>query len=212
MPRTNTHFLALFTAALILPVPTNSFQTPLSDEAVDEAYFLGKRGGESLSQFLAGYTRFPAIPAAGARGPHVLSISFFTPFALIAQYSGQQPDYSAQQAEIDHRSGDEVVNIEVEITPTKYDWPHGRKSGSVQARGSNNKPDCCGFWKTFKYRIFDGKQEVSSEKITWEPEYSCGEGSCILTSVAVHFQFPAATFKAGTATIMVTPPDDESIS
>jgi len=135
MPRTPGPFLAFLTAATMLPVPAAAYDTPLSDQAVREAYFLGKRGGESVARLLSSYTKLPAPAATGHHGPHVFSVSFLTPFALIAQYSGRQSDYSAQQAQRDHDLDKEVVSIDIQIAPSKYDWPSGDKSRGVRSGG-----------------------------------------------------------------------------
>ena len=212
MPRTAGPFLAFLTAATMLPVPAAAYDTPLSDQAVREAYFLGKRGGESVARLLSSYTKFPAPPATGHHGPHVFSVSFLTPFALIAQYSGRQSDYSAQQAKRDHDPAKEVVSINIQITPSKYDWPSGDKSQGVRSGGPYDYyPQSYGFWKTFQYRVFNGKQEVTTKDIIVEPQYDCGD-SCGLAGISVRLQFPATAFTADSATIKVTPPEDETVS
>lgn len=213
MPRTNRFFLPLLNAALMLPMPAAAFYTPLSDQAVREAYFLGQRGGESLASLLNSYTKFLRTPATGAHGPHVFSISFLTPFALIARYSSLQSDHSVQQAEKDHHPDEETVSIEINIHPTKYDWPTGPSSRGVRSGGPlDYYPSSYGFWKSFKYRVFDGKKEMTTENVTVQPQYDCGDGGCGLTNLIVRIQFPAAAFTADSATIKVTPPEDETVS
>src|SRR5215471_18320443 len=68
MPRTHEFFLVFLTTATILPMPAAAYYTPLSDQAVREAYFLGKRGGESVARLLSDYTKFPAPSATGHHG------------------------------------------------------------------------------------------------------------------------------------------------
>jgi len=212
MPRTLGLFLAFLTAATMLPMPAAAYYTPLSDQAVREAYFLGKRGGESVARLLSSYTKFPATPGTGHHGPHVSSVSFLTPFALIAQYSGRQSDYSAQQAERDHNPDKEVVSIDIQIAPSKYDWPSGAKSGEVRfGKPYDYYPQSYDSWKTFHYRVFNGKQEVTTKDIIVEPQYDCGDG-CGLAGISVRLQFPATAFRAASATIKVTPPEDETVS
>lgn len=214
MHRTHGLFLAFLTAATMLPTPAAAYYTPLSDQAVREAYFLGKRNDESVNRLLSSYTKFPAPPATGHRGRHVSSVSFLTPFALIAQYSSQQSDYSVQQAERDHDPDKEIVSIDIQIAPSKYDWPRGAKSGGVRSGGPYDYyPQSYAFWKTFQYRIFNGKQEVTTKDIIVEPQYDCGgDSGCGLQGVSVRFQFPATAFTADSATIKVTPPEDETVS
>src|SRR5437016_14306019 len=93
-----TSFLAV---ALLLSPSSFAFDPPLSDQAVREAYFLGQRRDESMATFLNKYTRFLEPPKTG---PHIVSVTFFTPFAVLVQQSSQHnTGYSAQQAALDHR-------------------------------------------------------------------------------------------------------------
>src|ERR1700704_1646433 len=90
-------FLSLLMASLIVTFPCLGFQSPLSDQSVREAYFLGER--HDLS-FLSKYTKFLPLPKAG---PHIASVTFLTPFAQLAEASFRHVgSYSAQQARLDH--------------------------------------------------------------------------------------------------------------
>src|SRR5215475_5160327 len=91
--------LALLLAALLAASPCLAFDTPLSEQAIREAYFLGQRHDDTLARFLSKYTRYLDAPRSG---PHIASITFFTPFALAAEESSRRSNYSAQQAQIDH--------------------------------------------------------------------------------------------------------------
>jgi hypothetical protein len=55
--------------------------TPLSEEAVRDAYFLGQHHDQTLNLFLAKYIKVLPMPKSG---PNISSISFLTPFALFA--------------------------------------------------------------------------------------------------------------------------------
>jgi hypothetical protein len=210
MPPALQSLLALGFTAFLLPTPASAFYTPLSDQAVREAYFLGQRHDESTTRALNRYTKLLPAPT---NGPQIAAISFLTPFALVVQYSSLQSDYSAQQAEKDHDPDKEVVSIQIEIalTPSYGPFltkPTGSRSGSpigYQLRSGY-------FWKAFKFQIFDGKEEISSDRISGEPMYQCSDGGCNLTGAWVHIQFPAAAFTSDTATIEVTPPEGEPVS
>jgi hypothetical protein len=76
MSRTLSLILATLASFSVLLSPSGGFETPLSDTAVRDAYFLGQRCGDTLSQFLAQYTLFPVKPKTG---PHIQAISFLTP-------------------------------------------------------------------------------------------------------------------------------------
>jgi len=84
----------LVTAALLLAQTTLAFQTPLSDESVREAYFLGQRHDFSLERLVDKYTHRLSPPKSG---PYISSIAFFTPFMVAARLSGDHVrNYSAQ--------------------------------------------------------------------------------------------------------------------
>src|SRR5260370_26034328 len=109
MPRLFRLLLRLL-MVLCVSLPASPFDSPLSDEAVREAYFLGQRHDAS---FLAKYIKFLPPPKTG---PHISSITFLTPFAQFAQSSSNYVgNYSAQQPLLDHRGQPEFVKITVEI-------------------------------------------------------------------------------------------------
>src|SRR5437762_7912883 len=81
-----TSFLAV---ALLLSPSSFAFDTPLSDQAVREAYFLGQRRDETMATFLNKSTKFFPPPKTG---PDIASVTFFTPFALLVQQSSQRSE------------------------------------------------------------------------------------------------------------------------
>lgn len=210
MPSSSRMYLASLTAALLLAQPSFAFNTPLSDQAVREAYFLGQRRDESMAAFLNKYTK--ALPPPKI-GPHIYSVTFLTPFALLVEYSSRQSNYSAQQAALDHKAQDEAVEISIDIflTPSYGPFttpPTQSRSGSplgIQMRPSD-------FWKTFKFRVFDGDEEITTDDLTGQPHYSCSEGGCILSGATVYLRFPASAFTSDTTNIEVTPPEGDPVS
>jgi hypothetical protein len=106
--------VAIIAAVALLAQPIFAFQSPLSDESVREAYFLGQRHDGSFEGLVEKSTRrFPAPK----NGPYISSVRFATPFVSAAQLSNNHiGNYSAQQAALDHReAGKEIVKITVEI-------------------------------------------------------------------------------------------------
>lgn len=201
--------LALLMSALLFVPPSFAYDTPLSDQAVREAYFLGQRRDESMYAFLNKYTKLLPVPK---NGPHIASITFFTPFALLVQYSSRQSDYSAQRAALDHKTHDEMVEIQVGIQFTQsygaiITVPTHSRSGSPTAI-QQRSPE---FWRAFKYRILDGDEEITTEDVSGEPQYQCSEGGCTLTGAIVYFQFPATAFKSDSATVEVTPREGDPV-
>lgn len=158
MPPAFRSSLALLASAVLLCGPALAFDTPLSDQAVREAYFLGQRRDESMYSFLNKYTKLLPPPKTG---PRISAITFFTPFALLVQ---------------------------------------GFRMRSPE------------FWRAFKYRIFDGDEEITTDDLTGEPQFLCSEGSCILTGATVYIGFPANAFTADSATIEVAPREGEPVS
>jgi hypothetical protein len=202
--------LALLTSALLSSAPALGFNTPLSDQAVREAYFLGQRRDESMAAFLNKYTKLLPPPKTG---PNISSVTFLTPFALLVEYSSRQSNYSAQQAALDHKSQDEAVEISIDIflTPSYGAFttpPTHSRSGSplgIQMRPSD-------FWKTFKFRVLDGDEEITTDDLTGQPHYSCSDDGCILSGATVYLRFPAEAFTSDSATIEVTPPEGDRVS
>jgi hypothetical protein len=195
--------LSILTAALLIAPPSFALDTPLSDTAVREAYFLGQRRDESMARFLSRYTKVLPPPDSG---PHFYSITFLTPFALVVQQSSQHVNYSAQQAEKEHHGDDEIVSISIEIflTPSYgalIPKPTSSRSGSPIGYQFRN-PD---FWKDFKYSVFDGEKELKVDDLTGEPLYSCGDGGCDLNGAMVYFQLPAKFFTSDSATVEIDP-------
>ena len=210
MPSSLRCCAAVLAAGLLLCPPSFGYDTPLSDQAVREAYFLGQRRDESMYAFLNKYTKLLPPPKTG---PHIASVTFFTPFALLVQHSSRQSGYSAQRAAIDHKAHDEIAEIQVEIqfTPSYgaiIATPTHSRSGSpiaIQFRSPE-------FWRAFKYRIFDGDEEITTEDISGEPQYACSEGGCSLTGAIVYFQFPATAFKSDSAGVEITPREGDAVS
>jgi hypothetical protein len=211
MPSSFRSCLAVFVAGLLFVPFSSAFQSPLSEQLVREAYFLGQRRDDSMAAFLNKYTKFLAAPKSG---PHIGAITFLTPFALLVQYSSRQSNYSAQQAALDHKAQDEVVEISIDILLTQSYGPFVTKpTGSRSGSPLGIQPRSPEFWRAFKFRIFDGKEEITTDDVTGEPNYlNCGEAGCDLTGATVHIRFPAVAFTSDTATVEVTPPEGDSVS
>ncbi|HKW61789.1 MAG TPA: hypothetical protein VJN89_04520 [Candidatus Acidoferrum sp.] len=209
MPRSLRSAIAILVSAVLLCTPALAYDTPLSDQAVREAYFLGQRRDESMAAFLNKYTKFLAAPK---NGPYIDSVTFLTPFALLVQYSSRQSNYSAQQAAIDHKAQDEIVEISVDILLTQSYGPFvtkpTRSSSGSSVGFQRRSPE---FWR--KFRIFDGKEEISTDDITGESNYgNCDAPPCDLTGATVYIRFPAVAFTSNTATIDITPPEGDPVS
>jgi len=128
-------FLSILLAAVLAAPPSFAFSSPLSDEAVREAYFLGQRHDGSFARLLDKYSKRLPPPKSG---PQISAITLLTPFAQLVRFSESYTgNYSAQQAELDHSDQEEIVEISVEIlfTPSYgavLFVPTGSRSGSPQ--------------------------------------------------------------------------------
>ena len=207
-----TPFFALAISALLMPAPSFSMDTPLSEEAVRDAYFLGQHHDQSLAIFLSKYTRLLPMPKTG---PDIASITFLTPFALLAQESSQRTmNYSAQQAEQDHRNQPEIVRIVIQIQltetyPALIPTPTGTRSGSPI--GFVKRPS--DFWKDFEVQVLDKDNPLIPLSSSGDATYSCdNDGGCILSGATLQFEFPASAFKSDSPTIQVTPPEGDPVS
>ena len=206
------HVFRAFASSLVaicVTLHASAFDVPLSDEAVREAYFLGQRHDAS---FLTNYIKFLPPPKTG---PHISSITFLTPFAQFAQFSGNYVgNYSAQQARLDHLGQQEVVKviIEIRLTPSYgafIESPSGSHSGSPSAL----TPRSSEFWKDFQVQIYDGDQLLSPSGFHGHANRSCGRrGPCAMTGATLTFEFSADAFTSDSATIDINPPEGDAVS
>jgi hypothetical protein len=212
MPLHLKSLACLLATALLLPASSFSMDTPLSEETVRDAYFLGQHHDQTLNVFLAKYLKSLPMPKTG---PDIASISFLTPFALLAQESSQRTmNYSAQQAEQDHRSQQEIVRIVIQIQltvtygalmPTPTSSSSGSPVGFIQ-----RPPD---FWKDFEIQVLDKERALIPLSSTGDSVYSCDiNGGCTLSGATVQFEFRASAFKSDSPTVQVTPPEGEPVS
>lgn len=204
--------LASLTAALLLSPSTFAFQSPLSDEAVREAYFLGQRHDEIYARFLDKYTKHLPLPKSG---PHISAITFLTPFAQLTQYSNRViPNYSAQQATLDHRNQKEIVQITIKILLTESYGPlmvspandATHSAASLVPRPSN-------FWKDFDVQVFDGENSLDPSSFDGQPDFHCGKGSsCSLYGATMVLEFPAESFESSDAIVDITIPEGQHVT
>ena len=198
-------------AVLLLVQPLLAFDTPLSEQAVREAYFLGQRRDDTMTRALDKYTYFLDQPESG---PDIASVTFFTPFALAVQSSSQHSSgYSAQQAQIDHRAQKETVKIIVEILLTK-------SYSNVIVRPTNNKsnsptgfaPRPYDFWKDFDVQTTVDEKTVRPFTSSGHPNVQCSDqGGCDLTGATVELEFLAESFTSTSATVLITPPEGDPV-
>jgi len=189
-------------ATTFLVTPSLAFKTPLSSEAVREAYFLGQRRDGSLERLLGKYTKQLPPPR---HGPYIFSIALHTSYVQMVQYFNRQSNYSAQQAALDYRRfGEEIVRILVEIRLTQS---YGR---FIVASNSPRPHD---FWKDFSVQVYDGEKPLTPQASHGHANSSCGRGGpCFLIGATIELEFPATAFTSESATIEVDPPEGDLVS
>jgi len=208
---TSLRLCSLALASLLILAPSYSaFDTPLSDTAVREAYFLGQRRDDSLGKLLDKYVLHLQPPKTG---PYIESVSFFTPYILTALNSSQQVSiYSAQQAQLDHLKTPEVVRVTVQIFLTEsfaaYSAP-ATGSDSHSPRGVFVRPS--DFWREFRLRTFQKDQLVIPTDSHGEPTFRCEDSGCILSGATLTFEYPAASFTETSATVQIDPPEGDPV-
>jgi hypothetical protein len=199
--------LALVLSVLLLAQPLFAFDSPLSEQAVREAYFLGQRRDDTMQRALDKYTLYLDPPESG---PDISSVTFFTPFALAVQSSSQHSSgYSAQQAQIDHRTQKETVKIVVEILLTKsYSNVIVRPTATRSNSPTGFAPRPYDFWKDFDVQTTVDDKTVRPFTSTGHPSVQCSEqGSCTLSGATLELEFLAESFTSTSATVLITPPE-----
>lgn len=201
----------LLAALLVLqPVTTFAFQTPLSEEAVREAYFLGQRHDESISRTLEKYSQYFPLPNYG---PQITSVTYLTPFAqAIVASSNHAGNYSAQQAQLDHRGQRETVQIQVGIRFTDS-YPALIPSAGPPSRANRTAlvPRPSDFWRDFQVTVFDGEKILQPTSQDGRPDYSCNEFSCFLIGATILLDFPAAAFVSQDVAVQIDPPEGDQL-
>jgi hypothetical protein len=203
---------ASFLVALCVTLPASPLDTPLSDEAVREAYFLGQRHDGSYPSLMGNYIKRPPAPKSG---PHISSITLLTPFIqLVANSDRFIGNFSAQQAALDHRGQAEFVRIivEIKLTPT-----YGAFLAPEPSSRSNSQsipiPRPQDFWRDFQVQISDGDQRLTPSDSHGRANHNCGRHGypCYLAGATLELDLPADAFTSDSATIQVTPPEGDPV-
>jgi hypothetical protein len=206
--RAVTAFAAI---ALLATQPLSAFDSPLSEEAVRQAYFLGQRRDDTMTRALDKYTYYLDPPEAG---PDIASVTFLTPFALAVESSSQHSSgYSAQQAQIDHRAQKETVKIIVDILLTKsYSNVIVRPTSTRSSSPTGFAPRPYDFWKDFDVQTTVDEKTVRPFTSSGHPNVQCSDqGGCDLTGATIELEFLAESFTSTSATILITPPEGEPV-
>jgi hypothetical protein len=199
---------SFLTALLACAQPLFAFQTPLSEEAIREAYFLGQRHDQSLTRALEKYTQYFPIPDYG---PQIISVTYLTPFAqAVLASSNHGGSYSAQQARLDHRHQPETVQIQVAIRFTdSYPALIPSETGATRANRAALVPRPSDFWRDFQVSVFDGEKLLEPASQEGRPDYTCAEGGCFLIGATILLDFTAEAFAKQDVTVQIDPPEGD---
>jgi len=204
-------FLASLLAALLaVPCPSAAFDTPLSDTAVRDAYFLGQRRDETMARLLGKYTLYLDPPKSG---PHIASLTMFTPYALaVLESSKKTVGYSAQQAALDHAKHAESVKAILEILFTDtYGAYIPRPVGSRRDATTGLMPRPYDFWKDFQVNFFYKDDQLKPMSSLGQPKLTCDDSGCTLIGATLEFEFLAENVPSDSITIQVIPPEGEEV-
>ena len=209
MPNSSRPFIVFLLAALLVSPSSFALNSPLSDEAIREAYFLGQRHDLATSNFLEKYRQRLDEPETG---PYIASVEFLTPFARMVSLSSEHSiGYSAQQAEQEHRGQEESVTINIEVLFTAsygplISRPTDSRSGSPVGFAFRSSD----FWRDIDVQVTTEDKALKPLRFNGEPTYVCVEHGCRLTGATLHLQFPARLF-ASAATVQVKPPEGPEV-
>jgi len=204
---------AVFTIFLLAPQHTAALETPLSDIAVREAYFLGQRNDQKTAEFLKLYTRSFPLPD---NGPYISEIHLLTPYAqVVANSSRHSTGYSAQQAAADyHGRGDTLlVEVRIEFTVT-YTYEDAVRASTDAAGEQNRHLDPEDFWQAFRFGLSEGDQTFEARDRYADPVYgraSPGDASATLRGAVVRLEFDAGQFESQIAQVEVVTPAGQHV-
>ena len=148
--------LAIATAALLLALPVFPFQSPLSDEAVRDAYFLGQRNDGATADLFASYLKTLPRPKSG---PDITEVELYTPYSQLVEWSRiHSVGYSAQQAAKDYHATSDSVFVRIRINfTTTYGalelYRSGRLIEPPKERSATPRPD---YYRDFRAGLFQG--------------------------------------------------------
>jgi hypothetical protein len=211
MTRTRLHCLITLVAVILSgPLPSPAYETPLSDTAVREAYFLGQRRDETMGRALDKYTIYLAAPKSG---PHIASVTMFTPFAQAILHSRDNSSgYSAQQAALDHAKHAETVKAVIEILFTEnYGALIPRPAGSRSDSNTGFMPRPYDFWKDFQVNFFHKDDQLKSISSSGQPKLSCSDAGCTLIGATIEVEFLAEAVPSDSIAVQVIPPEGEQV-
>jgi len=196
--------VALFVAS-VLALPAMAYDYPLSPEAIRDAYFLGKEDAAKRDAFFAKYTQTFPLPESG---PHVASIQFETPFAVVAEHTAlARPNYLAPDAATEFSGKPGVFRMHVRIYLTESYGPLTNSNDGLNHLRSTD------FWRDFTIRLVQGN-EIRARTVRGHAIYKNGDlaSGNVLAGANVDLDYDAAKIKSDVATVEVISPEGQKIT
>jgi hypothetical protein len=199
-------FLTLFVSLCLSVLSVSAFDIPLSDQAVREAYFLGQRHDEKIYLFFETYRRYLPAPKSG---PHVFMAELLTPFAETVDVSRKHSaGYSAQQAQMDHRTRGDSVRVGVHVAYTSA-------YGAGFPYSPNKAPGRTGTWRDFQVRLSQNENTVEARNVSYEgTRIGAGGkgGGSRPTGFIIWLVYDAAQLTPSDVSVEVNTPDGQHLT
>ena len=152
---------------------TSAYDHPLSSKAIREAYFLGQRNDEKVTDFLAQYIKRLPTPE---KGPSISEISLYTPYAQVVLRSWREKmGYSAQQAQQDFLSHDDTIRVKVRI---EFTATYSALQGAKPDRNVEDEQTLAfrpkDFWRDFQIELSQMGKQIDPQDVQGSPIYNRG--------------------------------------
>jgi hypothetical protein len=191
MPSISRPTVAFILCAALLAPSSFSFDLPLSEEAVREAYFLGQRNDDKTAEFFDKYVHRLPVPD---EGPQVASIQLLTPYANVVELSRQHSlGNSAQDALEQYKKHGDVVRVVITIQFTaSYNGLIEKPTSSRSDATKGYEFRSYKFWRDFSYRLFQKDKLIEPLDMDGHATYSgSGEGGSDLTGAVITLLYDA---------------------
>jgi len=206
--------VAFLLAMLIAVQPLFAFSTPLSEEAIREAYFLGQRNDQKTSDFLKLYTHSFPLPD---KGPYISEIHLLTPYAqIVSESSRHSVGYSAQQAAADYhgRGHTLLLQVRIELTLT-YTYDDAVRTANETAAELNRQLYPEDFWHAFQFKFSQEAKMFEPRAILADPiegAASPSDRGPTLRGTIVSLELEAEPVEPGIVQIQVTAPTGQHVT
>jgi hypothetical protein len=190
MPFISRPTIAFILCAALLAPASFSFDIPLSEESVRQAYFLGQRNDNKTVEFLDKYTQHHPVPD---EGPQVASVQLLTPYANVVELSRQHTlGNSAQDALQLYKKNGDVVRVVINIYFTAtYNAVIEKPAGSRSSSTNGFQLRSVNFWRDFSYRLFQKDELIEPLDMQGQATYSSSEDSSSLTGAVITLLYDA---------------------